>query len=188
MTGTGMLDPRIGAAIVAIVFAVCFFFLRRDRRRASVRRVERLNRAAELLREHAGALRHFLGHAEAPAALKTLLVGFSDAMENESLATSIAESIVQPRSFSMSSEAQTLLEAIGELQRAHPDLAGSFERALGTATVAGFLRWEGAAHLFEPAMATIVADPRRECVAAVEGAKRSGVSGWPLPAASPAAA
>lgn len=176
MTGMDMPDPRILAALVAILMAVGFYFLRRDRHRASAHRVARLNRVAELLSEHAVALQHFLEDTDAPAELKALLIGFSDAMEKESVAVGMAEFFARLKDLSLSSEAQTLLATTAELQRTRPDLADWFARAIGTATAAGFLRWEEAARHFESAMATIVADPRRECVAAVEGARRSGIS------------
>jgi hypothetical protein len=161
-------------AVIAGMNMLALLLTRRKRsRERTERRLSQLSDAALLLRKHGASLEKFLSDPDSPDDLKSVLIGFSDAMADETGASAIAERFCDLRSERppISQEGLALIEALAGLRSWRPDLADTFTSAIGSAIAAGFLRWPKAAQSLESIAARFVADPNREVVAAAEGAR-----------------
>jgi hypothetical protein len=156
-----------------LLFLVLFYTERRSRKR-----VWQLEQAAELLRQHGDNLEQFLCSDDAPADLKAVLIGLSDALADEDVANELAEILCagQRDRQAIGSDVEALMSAVEDLRARHPNLARAFFRAIGTGVAAALFRWPHAARAMELLASRMVADPANELAAAAVGARlHSGI-------------
>jgi hypothetical protein len=159
-------------------FLVLLFLVLGYTERRARKRIWYLGRAAEFMGQHAESLEQFLSSESAPTDLKAVLIGFSDALADEKVATELAEILCadQHNALPVSPDVAALMLAVDALRAQHPDLARIFFRAIGTGITAALFRWPRAARAMELLVSRMVADPANELAAAAVGARlRSGI-------------
>ena len=163
----------IATILLGINFLAWAIMRRKRSRERTERRVVQLGQAAICLRQQAGALGKFLNDPDTPLDLKSVLIGFSDAMADEATASEIAAYMCDHWRDDRppSQDGKALIEAVERLREIRPDLAAAFQTAVGAAMAAGFLRWPKAARSVDLLTARLVADPSQEVAAAAEGAR-----------------
>jgi hypothetical protein len=131
-----------------------------------------------MLRQHAATLERFLDDPAAPAELKRLLIGCSDAMADKETAEKFVRwAATRPLNEPVDTEDSRATErALAEMRGHRPDLVDDFATAAFTAVISASLRWPETADSFEKAFPRLVATPRRDvAIACTAISFRTGV-------------
>jgi len=163
------LGQNLSPFLMAGIIVGIFWHARMDAHSRAVERMRQLEQATNLLRSHAAALETFLGHPDAPASLKKVLILVSDAMADREVALRMAKWVAsRPLGASMENEESQALEFIlRKLQQEEPELADLFSMAVMTGVAGASLRWSETAALFDRISPRLVATPRRDVAIAV---------------------
>jgi hypothetical protein len=174
-----MMGDLAGALLAAIGLVAVFVSKRDSSREKTEQRIRELNEAAELLAQHASALRRFLDDPASPAELKALLIHCSDAMSDRSVDREFGAWLVERplNAPDESEETRVLVNAFSKLPDAHPDLAAAFVEAITTAVMAALLRWPEDAPSIERVAPRIAISPARNVSLAVTATKLRSASG-----------
>jgi len=165
--------PQAGAAIVCVAICLAGAMWRSICRKHHLKRIENLNKAAELLESHARHLERFLDDPNAPRALKTMLMHFSEAMaDREAVCEWVSWMSRQPIELPNQDEAtKDVVTLVEKMRREQPQLAQAFSSATVCGAFAAILRWpESAAH-FDQSGPVMVADANQEIAVAVHAAR-----------------
>ena len=137
-----------------------------------LRRTKQVLHANELLREHYENLEKFVNDDRVPADLKKMLIGFSDACSDKTLACELVKSMLENDKPKHSSfEVNEIMQSVDDLHGRYPELAALFDQAISCALMAMILRWDETAEMFDQLVSRLVSNPRREIALAARVAQ-----------------